>query len=46
MFFYDCEKGFVLDNGQDDVTDGTVENYDFNWDTNSQAQQPQEGEQE
>ena len=29
MFFYDCEKGYVPDNGQNDVTDGTVENYDF-----------------
>lgn len=46
MFFYDCEKGFVPDNGQDDVTDGTVENYDFNWDENPQTQSPRTGEQE
>lgn len=32
MFFFDCEKGFVPDNGQNDVTDGSVENFDFNWD--------------
>lgn len=31
MFFYDCEKGAVPDNGQNDVTDGSVENYDFDW---------------
>ena len=31
MFFYDCEKGYVPDNGQNDVTDGSVENYDFDW---------------
>jgi hypothetical protein len=31
MFFFDCEQGFVPDNGQNDVTDGTVENYDFDW---------------
>ncbi len=41
MFFYDCEKGFVPDNGQDDVTDGTVENYDFNWDEAPRTQSPQ-----
>lgn len=32
MFFFDCEKGYVPDNGQNDVTDGSVENYDFDWD--------------
>ncbi|MDD4851385.1 MAG: hypothetical protein PHO10_11915 [Gemmiger sp.] len=31
MYFYDCDRGFVPDNGQNDVTDGSVENYDFNW---------------
>lgn len=31
MFFFDCEKGFVPDNGQNDVTDGTVENFNFDW---------------
>lgn len=32
MFFYDCDTGFVPDNGQNDVTDGSVENFDFDWD--------------
>lgn len=31
MYFYDCELGYVADNGQNDVTDGSVENYDFDW---------------
>lgn len=31
MYFYDCELGYVPDNGQNDVTDGSVENYDFDW---------------
>lgn len=31
MYFFDCEKGFVPDNGQNDVTDGSVENFDFDW---------------
>lgn len=31
MYFYDCELGYVPDNGQNDVTNGSVENYDFDW---------------
>lgn len=31
MYFFDCERGYVADNGQQDVTDGTVENFDFDW---------------
>ena len=31
MFFFECEQGYVPDNGQSDVTDGSVENYDFEW---------------
>lgn len=31
MFFFDCEKGFVPDSGEDTVTDGSVENFDTNW---------------
>lgn len=33
MFFYDCEAGYQPDNGQNDVTDGSVENYDLDWET-------------
>ena len=29
---FDCEAGYQPDNGQNDVTDGSVENYDFDWD--------------
>ena len=32
MFVFDCEAGYQPDNGQNDVTDGSVENYDFDWD--------------
>ena len=32
MFIFDCEAGYQPDNGQNDVTDGSVENYDFDWD--------------
>lgn len=28
---FDCEAGYQPDNGQNDVTDGSVENYDFDW---------------
>lgn len=38
MFFFDCEKGFVPDNGQEDVTDGTVENFDFDWNEPDRAE--------
>ena len=31
MFVFDCEAGYQPDNGQNDVTDGSVENYDFDW---------------
>ena len=31
MFLFDCEAGYQPDNGQNDVTDGSVENYDFDW---------------
>lgn len=31
MFIFDCEAGYQPDNGQNDVTDGSVENYDFDW---------------
>ena len=31
MFVFDCEAGYQPDNGQNDVTDGRVENYDFDW---------------
>ena len=41
MFFYDCEKGYVPDNGHNDVTDGTVENYDFDWD---EPETPEDGQ--
>lgn len=27
MFFFDCEAGYVPENGQNDVTDGSVEDY-------------------
>lgn len=33
MFFYDCDVGRVPDNGQNDVTDGNVENYPLDWET-------------
>ena len=26
-----CLSGYQPDNGQNDVTDGSVENYDFDW---------------
>lgn len=29
MFVFDCEAGYQPDNGQNDVTDGSVENYDL-----------------
>lgn len=32
MFFYDCEAGYVPDDGQNDVRDGSVENYPLDWD--------------
>ena len=31
MFIFDCEAGYQPDNGQNDVPDGSVENYDFDW---------------
>lgn len=31
MFFYDCEAGPVPDDGQNDVRDGSVENYPLDW---------------
>lgn len=31
MFVFDCEASYQPDNGQNDVTDGSVENYDFDW---------------
>lgn len=31
MFFYDQEAGFVPDDGQNDVKDGSVENYPLDW---------------
>lgn len=33
MFFYDCEAGFVPDDGQNDVRDGSVVNYPLDWET-------------
>lgn len=38
MFFYDCERGYVPDDGQNDVTDGSVDNYDFDWDEETAAE--------
>ena len=32
MFFYDCELDYVPDDGQNDVKDGSVENYPLDWD--------------
>jgi len=37
MFFFDCEKGYVPDNGQNDVQDGSVENYDFDWEETAET---------
>ena len=31
MFVFNCEAVYQPDNGQNDVTDGSVENYDFDW---------------
>lgn len=32
VYEYDsCEPTIPFDNGQNDVTDGSVENYDFDW---------------
>lgn len=42
MFFFDCEQGFVPDNGQNDVIDGSVDNYDFNWDEETVAEDAEE----
>ena len=38
MFIFDCEAGYQPDNGQNDVTDGSVENYDFDWDQTPDAE--------
>ena len=27
LYFFECEEGFVPDNGQNDVTNGSVENF-------------------
>lgn len=42
MYFFDCDRGFVPDNGQNDVTDGSVENYDFVWDEATVEEEPLE----
>lgn len=38
MFFFDCEKGFVPDSGECNVTDGSVENFDMDWDVPDNTQ--------
>lgn len=40
MFFYDCEAGYQPDNGQNDVTDGSVENYDLDWEKPQNQAEP------
>ena len=45
LYFFECEEGFVPDNGQNDVTNGSVENYPTDWDTAEESdtnQQDQE----
>ena len=31
MFVFDCEAGYQPDNGQNDVTDGSVDWYETDW---------------
>ena len=31
MFVFDCEAGYQPDNGQNDVTDGSVDWYEMDW---------------
>ena len=38
MFIFDCEAGYQPDNGQNDVTNGSMENYDFDWDQTLDAE--------
>lgn len=44
MFFFDCEKGYVPDNGESNVTEGSVENYPLDWDA-AQAGRDEENRQ-
>lgn len=44
MFFFDCEKGYVPDSGERNVTDGSVENYPMDWDT-AQTERDEENRQ-
>lgn len=37
MLFYDCELGEQPENGQNDVTDGSVENYPLDWEESPAA---------
>ncbi len=39
MFFFDCEKGFVPDSGERNVTDGSVENFDMDWESAGNIQE-------
>lgn len=36
LYFFECEEGFVPDNGQNDVTNGSVENFPPEEDTSRQ----------
>lgn len=44
LYFFECEEGFVADNGQNDVTNGSVENYPPDPDEDAEAPAADGGE--